>query len=53
MSARQVFKLALSSYTCVFTLTVRGQKKAPEKKGGEANVATKKEKSSMSCALST
>ena len=48
-----VFKPALSSYTCFFTLTVPGQNKAPEKKEGEANVAWKKEKSSMSCALST
>ena len=34
MSAYQVFKPALSSYRCVFTLTVPGQKKAPENKGG-------------------
>ena len=54
MSAWQVFKPALSSYTCVFTLTVSGPKRKPLKKQeGEANVASKKEKSSMSCTLST
>ena len=47
------FKITKFLHVCFYSNSSRPKESPLKKRQGEANVASKKEKSSMSCALST